>query len=71
MVFRGFVSNRNEENKSKVNKPVYLGLSVLEISKAIMYEFSYDYIKPNIKIMQKYATWIQIVLLFIAKLRCL
>ena len=30
-----------------MNKPVYLGLSILEISKTIMYEFWYDYIKPK------------------------
>ena len=28
-----------------MNKPVYLGLSVLEISKVVMHEFSYDYVK--------------------------
>ena len=28
-----------------MNKPVCLGLSVLEISKILMYEFWYDYIK--------------------------
>ena len=31
----------------KMNKPVYLGLSILEISKTLMYEFSYDYIKAK------------------------
>ena len=30
--------------KTKIKKPVYLGLSILEISKTLMYEFSYDYI---------------------------
>ena len=29
-----------------MNIPVYLGLSILEISKIEMYEFCYDYIKP-------------------------
>ena len=27
--------------------PVYLGMSILDISKALMYEFWYDNIKPN------------------------
>ena len=30
--------------KVKMNKPIYLGLSMLEISKIIMYEFWYDYV---------------------------
>ena len=33
--------------KVKMNKPVYLGLSILEISKTLMHEFWYDYIKPK------------------------
>ena len=33
--------------KVKMNKPVYLSLSILEISKTLMYEFWYDYIEPN------------------------
>ena len=33
--------------KVKMNKPVYLGLSILEISKTLMYEFWYEYIKPK------------------------
>ena len=38
-----------EMNKTKVkmNKPIYLGLSILEISKILMYEFCYDYMKPK------------------------
>ena len=32
--------------KVKMDKPVYLGLSTLEISKAFM-NFGYDYIKPK------------------------
>ena len=35
--------------KVKMNKPVYLDLSILEISKTLMYEFWYDYIKPKYK----------------------
>ena len=30
-----------------MNKPVYLGWSILEISKTLMCEFWYDYIKPK------------------------
>ena len=33
--------------KVKMNKPVCLGLSILEISKTQMYEFWYDYVKPK------------------------
>ena len=33
--------------KVKMNKPIYLGLSILEISKTLMYEFWYDYMKPK------------------------
>ena len=42
MVFRGFVTNRNEKTKNKMNKLVYLGLSILDISKTLMHEFRYD-----------------------------
>ena len=31
----------------KMNKPIYLGLSILDISKIIMYEFWYDYMKSK------------------------
>ena len=30
-----------------INKPVYLGLSVLELSKLLMYDFQHDYAKPK------------------------
>ena len=33
--------------KVKMGKPIYLGLSILEISKSLMYEFWYDYMKPK------------------------
>ena len=36
-----------EKTKVKMNKPVYLGMSILDISKTLMYEFWYDYIKPK------------------------
>ena len=33
--------------KLKMNKPIYLGLSILDISKILMYKFWYDYMKPK------------------------
>ena len=36
-----------KRTKVKMNKPIYLGLSILEISKLIMYEFWYNYMKPK------------------------
>ena len=36
-----------EKTKVKMNKPVYLGMSILDISKTIIYEFWYDYIKQK------------------------
>ena len=36
-----------KKTKLKKNKPIYLGLSILEISKTLMYEFWYDYMKPK------------------------
>ena len=40
-----------------MNRPVYLGWSMLEISKTLMYKFWYDYVKPkygdNVKLCYK------------------
>ena len=30
-----------------INKPVYLRLSILDLSKTAMYKFWYDYLKPK------------------------
>ena len=38
-----------KKTKVKMNKPVYLGMSTLDISKTLVYEFWYDYIKPKYK----------------------
>ena len=35
------------KTKVKMNKPIYLGLSILDISKTLLYEFLYDYMKPK------------------------
>ena len=36
-----------KRTKVKMNKPIYLGSSILEISKLLMHEFWYDYMKPK------------------------
>ena len=36
-----------KKTKVKMNKLIYLSLSILEISKILMYEFWYDYMKPK------------------------
>ena len=33
------------ESQILLNKPVYLGLSILGLIKTLMYKFSYDYVK--------------------------
>ena len=35
------------KTKVMINKPLYLGQAILDISKTLMYEFYYDYIKPK------------------------
>ena len=54
-----------EKKKTQIvmNKPVYLDLSILELSKIVMYEFWYDYVKA--KYGEKkldYVVWIQTAL---------
>ena len=39
--------NEMEKTKAKMNKLIYLGMSIIDISKTLMYEFWYDYIKPK------------------------
>ena len=58
-----------KKTKVKMNKPVYLGMSILNIIKMLMYEFWYDYAKQSTKTKQNYATWILIALLFIFLLK--
>ena len=36
-----------KKTKVKMNKLIYLGMSILDISKTLMHEFWYDYIKPK------------------------
>ena len=36
-----------KKTRVKMTKPLYLGISILDISKILMYEFWYDYINPK------------------------
>ena len=44
---------KNNTKQILINKPVYLGLSILELSKIAMYEFWYDKMKPKYKEKEK------------------
>ena len=36
-----------KKTKLKLDKPIYLGMSISDISKTLTYKFWYDYIKPK------------------------
>ena len=36
-----------KKTEVKMNKPIYLGQAILDISKILIYEFWFDYIKPK------------------------
>ena len=42
---RKYVGFRNDKNQTLMNKPVFLALSILDLSKTVMYEFWYNYVK--------------------------
>ena len=36
-----------EKTTMKLNKPIQIGMSILDLSKTLMYKFHYDYVKPK------------------------
>ena len=48
------VAIRKRKAALKLDKPVYIGMCILELSKVLIYEFHYDYIKKNMAKNQNY-----------------
>ena len=42
-----FVAIQKSKVSWKLNKPAYLGICILELSKVLIYEFHYDYFKKK------------------------
>ena len=45
-ISKGLLIMEMKKAEIKMNKPIYLGQAILDLSKTLMYEFWYDYIKP-------------------------
>ena len=58
-----------KKTEVKMNKPTYLGQAILDLSKMLMYEFWYDYIKPKYGDKARHVIWILTALLLILKLK--
>ena len=57
MVFQKSTDSGNEKLEVIMNKSVYVGLSVLDFSKAAMYEYWYEYANQNMETKQNCAKW--------------
>ena len=44
---KNLVSVHMKKTSLTMNKPVYLGMSILDLSKTVMFDFHYNYIKPK------------------------
>ena len=54
-----------KKTKIKMKKPVYLGISILDISKTLCMNFGMISLNQSMKTEQNYVTWILTALLFI------
>ena len=54
-----------KKTKIKMKKPVYLGISILDISKTLCMNFVMISLNQSMKTEQNYVTWILTALLFI------
>ena len=57
-----------KKTKIKMNKPIYLGMSILDISKTLNISFGIIILSQSMETKQNYVTKILIALLFILKL---
>ena len=46
-VLENLIAIEMKKRKVKMNKPIYLSMSIIDISKTLLCEFWYDYIKPK------------------------
>ena len=53
-----------KKTETLMNEPVYLALSIAELSKILMYEFWFDYVKIKYGKKQNCVIWIQRVSLY-------
>ena len=56
MVYEKLLSIEMNNTRVKINKPVYLGLLSLNISKIAVYDYWYDCLKPNMEILLNHIT---------------
>ena len=45
-----------KKTKLYFNKPVYLGMSIFDLSKSLMYDFHYTILRPSMVISQNYSS---------------
>jgi hypothetical protein len=55
------VGVHREKPQVELNKPIYVGMSVLDLSKYLMYDFYYNTIQSSIETNQNYCSLIQTV----------
>ena len=63
------IATEMKKTNVKMNKPICLGMSILDISKTLMYEFGIITLNQNVETKQNYVTWILTALLFMLKLK--